>query len=301
MILSEFLDDNAHKCYPFALLNELPTNFIVDAKFMVTGNIDRDKLYIDSIELTSTHIRIYLATKVNNILTPIGCVLACPIPSDRNHEYACKLVNNDYEIIVDGFITFGEVPETLIEKSIIILAENGNIFQNCVIPVTEWCTGIKVNNRIYTGIVTLTADEGITFDVQSTGDRTDIVMKYSGFARPEDLTIDTKTDEELLSEVVSSWGSPVTSISGVLPDANGNITINVDADSADSLKITTGINALTITDTAGSYSDTENTMIQDLMTNISSLNERATALEKFSTQFELQTNTLSHEVSKLQG
>lgn len=301
LLLSEFLDDNAHKCYPFSKLNDLPTDFIVDAKFMVTGNIDKTGLYISQIEFSDTHIRVYMAVKRGNELLNIGRILTCPKPSSRNTEYSCKLVNSELEIIVEGFITFGSLDNLPKNKNIITLAEDGNVFSGCVIPVTEWCTGIKVNDQIYTGIVTLQAADGIVFDVSGTTNNTLITMKYAGFSRPEGLTIDILDDDDILQKVKELWGTPITSISGVAPDANGNISIDIDPGSSNYISLTPGISTLTLSDTYIEKCGVTDNDMSRMLNNISVLNERASALETLTQQLENQVNTLSHEVSKIQG
>lgn len=301
LLLSEFLDDNAHKCYPFSKLNELPTDFIVDAKFMVTGNIDKTSLYVSQIEFSETHIRVYMAVKQDNELLNIGRILTCPKPANRNTEYSCKLVNSELEIIVEGFITFGSLDNLPKNKNIITLAEDGNVFSGCVIPVTEWCTGIKVNDQIYTGVVTLQATDGIVFDVSETASNTLITMKYDGFQRPDNLTLDTMDDADILKKIIELWGTPITSISGVTPDEKGNITIDIDPESTNYISLTPGIATLTLDDTYIEKCGVTTNDMERMLTNISVLNERSGILETLTQQLETQVNTLSHEVSKIQG
>ena len=301
LILSEFLDDNAHKSYPFAIINELPTDFIVDAKFMVTGNIGKSDLYIDYIELTDTHIRIYMAAKLDGNIVNIGRILTCTISKERNIEHSCKLINDDLEIIIEGFITFGTFESLPKNKNIITLSDSGNIFSGCILPVTEWCTGIKINDHIYTGIVNLSASEGITFDTVQNEDSVDVIVKYTGFNRPADLTIDTMSDAEVLQEVTKLWGVPVTSISGVKPNNDGNITIDVDPSSDSYIEITPGVSTLTISDTYISACGVTDSDMDRMLQNISIINERSGKLETLTQQLESQFNTLSHEIAKLQG
>lgn len=301
LLLSEFLDDNSHKCYPFAEPNELPTDFIVDAKFMVTGNINKNELCIDYIELTETHIRIFLGIIKGSSVTSIGRVLTCTKPKNKYEEYSCKLIDNISETIIEGFITFGTLDSLPKNKNIISLGATGRLFSGCIIPVTEWCTGLKINDQIYTGIVEIVSGNGIEFSHMREDGIDKIFINSTGFERPEDLTIDTLTDKEILEHVAASWGSPIKSISGAVPDAEGNITIAVDKFSTGAIKLEKGMSTLTISDTYLDECGVTDQDMERMLNNIVTLNERSSSLETLVQQLETQVNTLSHEVSKIQG
>ena len=55
LTLTEFFDDNTHKCYPFADVNELPTDFLVDAHILITDNIQSKSVYISSVVILTNY------------------------------------------------------------------------------------------------------------------------------------------------------------------------------------------------------------------------------------------------------
>ena len=298
LLLSEFLDDNSHKCYPFAEPNELPTDFIVDAKFMVTGNINKNELYISSISISDNNLVINASTLVSDHIVELGELLHVEVPTVRNTEFSCKLVNSVHNVIIEGLITIGTIESLTKDKQIYTLDEKGKIFSGCVIPVTEWCTGIRINDQIYTGIVELVADKGIEFNIinDDNNDTTYITICASGFERPEGLSIDLLTDEELIRKMEKYWDNPIKSINGVYPNSEGNIDISVDSGSKEYLDISKVEGGIVLKDIYSAVCSFDEETVTTLYDNIQRLNERAGALDKMQESLENQVNALSSEL-----
>jgi hypothetical protein len=302
LILSEFLDSNCHRSYPFTNINDIPTDFLVDAKFMVTGNVEKTALYISNISVTDTNITINLAVKIDGVMREVGTILSTDIVHTRNKEYSCKLVNNDLALIIEGFITIGTV-DTIERRSYNFKndIESYNIFSGCVIPVTEWCTGINIDGTIYTGIVNLMAGEGISFETTTYNGVSYITIKAEGFERPSGLQLEINSEDELFDKLNNLRGNPICSINGVLADDTGNINIGVDEDSKQYLEVkkSESENSIMLSDIHTSICTVLPEDIATLHENIQSLNERASVLDKMQYSLENQVNSISLELTKI--
>lgn len=317
IVLSEFLDDNSHKLYPFANHNDIPTSLIVDARFLVTENIV--DLYISSVQITESHVFIDLAaTLVDSRDVALGNLLVCEIPTERNVSHACKIIDDELAVIVDGTITFGDFSQINgIAQSYVLDSQTGLIFSNCVFPMTEWCSGFMVNGKIYTGLVTITATDGISLNVEEQKNEQgqvsgcEIVLRATGF-QPDQSPIPEKFEERknyIIESVLKTLGTPVTSINCVTPDENGTIVFQVTPDtetgnivfqsSSENIVIANaGSNVITISQPEASLC-ADNKEIENIYMDISTLNERAGALTEIVRAIDNNVNILSAQLIKV--
>lgn len=293
LTLKEFLDDNAHRCYPFADVNNVPTDLIVDMHLLVTNNVSSDSLTINEVAITDSNIRI----TISNDGAILGTLLACALPTKDYQTVACKLVNDEEQVIIEGSITFGLV-EALHQKT--GSYEAGKLFEGCVIPVTEWCTGLVINDVLYTGVVTLNIGDGLKVNTTEDG----IINIYTdNYAIP--ATNNIIDDEKIISDVLEQHAAGfITTINGVKP-VEGNINIT---SLSDTLTIGDNTGAITISYTNGKLcadapieqDDTIVTQIEQLFDNLTALNERAGALDASIQTLDTNLNAVSSQMAMIQ-
>lgn len=327
LTLIEFFDDNTHKCYPFAGVNDLPTDFLVDAHFVTTSNIGKNNLYISSVAIDAGYVRIDLAYSIedstieDNIeLIELGTILDCAVSNERNQENVIKLINDENEVIIEGSITIGSF-ETIssMPMGVYKLGTKGRLFSQCVIPVTEWCTGLIINDRLYTGIVELNFDAGFTVTV-TTDDTTNVItIGAEAFSLP-DGNLDTISEEEMQEIAASKLGEGVTSINGctgevsisagssVVPHHTYNIDDNPGNAVTDknTLSVTTSGNAIILENNKddpnydiNAGSGTDDSGLATLLENAKALNNRAGAIEQHNFAVDAAVGLLSTQMSKV--
>ena len=290
--LAEFLDDNTHRCYPFADVNELPTDIILDMHLLVTPNVTSESLIVSNVDITDSNIRITVSNNDNDL----GTLVACALPGKDNTTVHCKLVNDEYRVIIEGSITFGLV-ESLRSKTGSYTA--GKLFDGCIIPVTEWCTGLVINGVIYTGLVELEIGDGLKASVKDNK----LTISAANFSVPDENRNEVITDEDIMRTVISTYGQPIITINGVAADSTGNIHITAD----DPLQINGGAGSITIVDTSRVLcedapivaEDEISTKLEALFSNLSVLNERAGALEQSVTTIDTNLNVMSSQMAML--
>lgn len=310
LTLTEFLDDNTHRCYPFADINDLPTDFIVDAHFVTTDNVSKDGLYINQVAIDSEYTKISMAYANDGNIVTLGTVLECPITASRNIEHRIKLVNDEQEVIIEGSITIGTF-DTISSMPIGVynLNTDGLIFSQCIIPVTEWCTGLVINGKLYTGVVHLNFGEGFT--IKENADNT-IVIGIGELILP-DVNTPVVSEKEMQNIAASMLGKGVNSLNGM----TGDITIEAgsskvtphtynDLTDANTLSVSTQGNAIVIANNVddpnydiNADSDAGVPGLDTLLANTRALNERAGAIELHNYAVEGSTNLLSTQMAKV--
>lgn len=315
LTLREFLNDNSHRSYPFTEDTKLPNNILLDGHFLVTGNVPKNGLFIDKVVITDSFIELHAAVEMDGVYTSLGVLLIADLRA--NYTHTVSLVNNKYKVLIDGSVTIGEIDSRQI--GVYTLKETGRIFEGCVTPVTNWCTGLVINGKIYTGLVDLNFDT--SFDVfEATDDtgRTTITITLPNYqvTAPE-IDVDSMLDH-------FSTAPPVKSINGISPDSSGNITIesrDPDITAVESLISVEGVDIKWPTTNRISISGEQNTIIikevipelpydpniklgeQDVQTralldNCESLDERLQAVEKVLTVLENAQNTLNTQLTR---
>lgn len=325
LVLSEFLDENSHRSYPFKYHNNLPTNFLLDAHFLVTGNIAKDGLYITSVSVMSNFMTIEASVMTEGQLNSLGPIFSGSISSTEHRTHTLSYKNDSLEVLIDGSITTGMITED--QRGYYDVNENeGQIFEGCVTPVTNWCTGINVNGKLYTGLVKFEFDESITVEE----DGNNIKLGIANYIEDKDsvgsgVYINLQaTLESLLKE------KPITSINGIKPDGEGNFTIAVRPPASVSHEMN-GVTLIHAADNSSKEFPLINTLslapgdatlyIQDLVTqpcfdvnkslsvrnqfldklftNYDRLAERATVIEQAVTTLERDMNILNAQLTKV--
>lgn len=320
LTLIEFLDDNAHRCYPFTDVNELPTDFIVDLHIVTTDNVRKDGVYLNTVTVGDTTVQLnFDVSLITGQRVHLSTPVVLPINDEFNVEHCIKLIDEVYEVIIEGSITVGSYTNLIAQsKARYDLQSSANIFSACVIPVTEWCTGLVINGKLYTGVVHMVFETG--FEVYNHGEY--IIIQAKGLQLPEG-NVDIISDDEMQAIAKNNVGTGVTSINGLTGDVlinTGTYSIEhqdptysaVDGEEgrpmtdANNLQITSSENAIIISNAKdnpnydiNSDSSLLNTSIDTLLANASALNDRYQVLDKHNYAVDTAVNLLSNQLSKV--
>lgn len=219
--LREFLDENAHRSYPFKGPNSLPTELILDLHLLISGvtqTLDyKENLVINKVIVSTGYISLSFAYKTDTTLTNIGSA-TIPI-NDAEKTQSFSVTNNS--ILIDGSITLGYCDSSFIGTY--NLDNSGLIFEGCVIPVTQWCTGLLINNKLHTGIVTIEVSDGVVLTPQYNEGSTTLAFSIRDYSNISSDDI----DKEIASQIgnIIDTQSFVKTINGVKPDTEGNISL----------------------------------------------------------------------------
>jgi hypothetical protein len=227
--LEEFLDENSHRSYPFKYPNTVPTELILDIHILISGvtsTIDyKDRVGISRVVVSKTGMSITFVIVDGGSATDIGTIHVPTTDPQKTHTFS--LYKNG--ILVDGSITTGYFSNDFIGTYNISpddeFTDNRILFEGCVIPVTNWCTGMVINDKLYTGLVTINAGEGIVIEDTATADGWDLNFKLKEYNTISNDTIITEIENQF-EEIVDTQGF-IKTINGVEPDAEGNINITV--------------------------------------------------------------------------
>ena len=306
-LLPEWLSSNKHRSYPLddtANGNGLPTAFLVDALFINSSNIDNAKLFINKVVIVGDNVHIGMSGYVDSELTDFGTV--CIIPFDTKSGTNIPIFKFEEQYKLAGTFVVGDVKSLENVSSVIKLDENsGRLFPGCVRKEEDMVLGIKVGDVIYSGVVTLEAGEGISFNVITNNrDETTIQINCKEFEIPIQ-NLDIIGDEDLLGRLLSNFGPPVRTICGVSPDDNGNIDFAAPSASEEgkfikARSVGEGAVALDIPDEEGELNCNDRTpQLDALAQNISILNERAAAIDESIVALDSAQSNLAIRVAKV--
>lgn len=282
-LLPEWLNSNQHRVYPLdesTVGNGLPTSFLVDALFICSASVDITRLYIKSIVKNGTNIIIRLAGYVNKVSTDFGNVAIVPIDTAMGTNIPVELSGDNYKL--SGSFVIGNAKSLDSTQSIFEFDEDsGLIFPGCVRNTENTLLGIKIDDVLYTGVVTLEAGDGIEFTVTENEEGTVITINSTAYTLPEE-NMEITTDEELVQEAVNLYGTPVRTICNVAPDASGNITLATPESGKDGEQYVTAVKAgdgaisLTIAnDTTSLECEDDSAQFDSIMQSLNNLNDRA--------------------------
>ena len=303
-ILREYLNENAHRYYPFVNANEVPTGLILDCCLLTTPNVhnnatkdDAEVTYISQLVSDDTSLRIYLKSGTYDF----GCIAVSDVSQPLlfggvvGRRSDIKYAKDGY--IIQGYIVTGDLEYLLprIPPSITLEASEGLLYTNCIMHMSQWLTGIQVGEETLTGLVNLVAGKGINLTVDQTNNT--ITVSCTGAEIPPDNRI-IRDDITLLSAITAMYGHPITSINGVPITAGGNWTIAVLENEGLVVKADAANCAITINNPSATACCSD-TNISTLAANIATLNERVGTIQSFQNQLETNMNVLSTQLTRL--
>lgn len=288
VILTEFIDNNMDKEYPFVdrcLTSggfSLPTSFIADLKLIIgledsAGALSyRYNTRISNVTVFSDYIYVTVSCLIDNIMTVIA--KSDPIPTDIGTsdtiERKTIQLNPTGSIPVNGTVVIGSCQDiNKFPGSWGINDEFGYVFPANVCVSSRSVTGVMVDGRILTGIVKLEAGDNITLDYNEASNTITISLNSAYY--DDDVPF---SDRDLLDIIIDQYGQPIVAINGVLPSEHGNIDIKP----TDCMMIETNSSAHSISlyNPCGSTCASEDFM-QDTYDRISDLNKNYATLVSF--------------------
>lgn len=307
-LLTEWLNSNQHRAYPLddsTAGNGLPTAFLVDALFINSESIDSTRLYITSIIKDNANVLISMGGYVDGVEVDFGIVATVPYTTLPGTSIPIELVTDSYKLA--GSFTVGDVSCLRTLPAILTLgAATGLLFPGCVRSVSDTLLGIRVNDVLYTGIVTLAPGDGIEFIVEDTAEGTVLTARSVEYAIPE-ANLAIVDDDSLLSSAIELYGRPIRTICNIKPDAEGDIifsTPDIGGESSEQYVEATGGGeggavCLTI---ANDKTDIQCTDYSDsiaaLAQSLSNLNERGSDISEDITAMDEALSNLALQVSR---
>lgn len=274
-VLDEFMNANSHRAYPFNTLNSIDTTLFLDLRVIVDKPSDVGDLHISEVNNNPSTVVVTFSCD-EDIL--VGTVTLDKELLSVGSQQSFVLRNADKYILVEGTLYIGDI--NCLESSHTLTSTTGAIYPGCIWSANSWCRGLVINGQLLTGVVSLEAGEGMEFTLTSSSDDETIVsltskgvLNANVFPSYTDYTEEVNTYIEnnwssIVKDMEETYGKPITSINGVSPDAEGNITI-----SSSTLDITGLTEGLELNYT---ISDSN---LTTLIAEIAELNTRAGVLE----------------------
>lgn len=304
-LLLEFLNENAHRYYPFATTtgNTVPTALILDLGIIATTNLPNnsgaDSTYISKIVTDGTQVRFYFAAKVGNSTVDFGCLATVDVNNTIGTRTNFKYAGQGY--VLEGFIVTGDLTVTAnMPATTTLTYESGRIYTGCIQHMSSWLAGVQIGDQTLSGLVIFKAGAGVTFAV----DGNTVTISCTGAEIPPDNQIIT-TDATLFNYVTEQYGIPITSINGILVGAElpegstgANWSISAAPDSDLSININGETHSITINNLKA-VNCCSGDEIATLVDNIGALNDRVGVLSSFVTQVETNLNIMSVQAARL--
>lgn len=234
----EWLNSNTSRAYPLDDLTggvpgTLPCNALVDGFVLTTGFTDGDYIfYISKSENTGKSIILSVTAedlRSGNTVVFDGAVSIQNVEDYGTVEFFA-ISEDQAPKTISGAFTVGSKSAIQAMPTAEYTSAQCMLAPYVIRAVDRLCvTGIRVGDTVLTGEVTIEAGSGVDINADpATGTITISASEYS--PPPENMNV--TTDGELSAQLLDTYGRPVTSIAGALPDADGNISINtlVDVD-----------------------------------------------------------------------
>jgi hypothetical protein len=309
-LLKEFLNENAHRYYPFESTNKVPTALILDFGVIATTNLplnsssSSDSTYISKIVTDGVQIRFYLAARISGVIQDFGCIATVHVeaPSITDGSIGTR-TNFSYAgngFVLEGFIHTGDTTVAQQMAPVTTLdASTGRIYTGCIQHMSNWLSGIQIGDQTLSGVITLVAGAGVDLSVDSSTKT--IVISCTGAEIPLANQIIT-SDADLLDQVTTLYGVPISAINGIsVSDAQSNDgNWELVTRSEDGLAVTVNANtaSITITDINARACCSQDE-IAGLVDNIGVLNQRVGIIQTFISGMENNMNTLSAQIARL--
>jgi hypothetical protein len=213
---------------------------------------------------------------------PVHGVQVAPLPTNDENIGSSK---------VSGFVFFG--PDSMWREQVGIYRYTGNnIYSsmisesciNCIGP--DIVTGLVVNGTTLHGEIGIVAGDNVDINVQ--GNNIDLA-----FAGGLDTGITTR--QELVQAVVDTYGNPILTINGVLPDGNGNYTFS----SPDGVLSFSNIDhGIAVVNLKGSEC-CDKSALDNILSNIQADNEKMGRLNNFMQALSANMNDLQNALAYL--
>ena len=301
-VYKEYLNENAHRYYPFVNANAVPTGLILDCCLLTTTNVpnnatdqDAEVTYISQLVSDGTSLRIYLQTSSYDF----GCIAIADTSQPLvvggvvGRRSEIKYAADGY--VIQGYIITGDLEYLLprMPPSITLTKETGRLYTNCILHMSQWLTGFQVGDETLTGLVDIVAGPGISLSVNNNT----ITIACTGATLPPDNQI-IQNDVSLLETITSLYGYPITHINGVAITEGGAWTLAVNQDEGLVISVDNDTHTITINNPSAKACCTADE-IATLTSNIAALNERVITIQSLQNQLETNLNIISTQLARL--
>lgn len=302
----EWLDSNRSKAYPLADTTggepgTLPPSLLVDACILSDTPDVRD-VYISKIEVSDVGWMLSITAYYPGGVATFDRVISVAFSSSKNSE-AKNLVsspNGDLNLAVS--FTIGDPAAVRDWPAVNKLSlTNGLLSPSTVHDIAGmFITSIRVGSSVLTGSIELIAGDGIDLTVsENKGTGWQIEIANKKYSVPTDNTSIT-SDDSLLTQITSTYGTPVTTINGV-PPSNGNINIATpESESSDTQYVVpTSTGTGTISLSLSKNPNVDLSTIENLAENLEQLSLRAIRLDEGVKALDRGLNALATQMTRL--
>lgn len=222
-IYTEFVDSNLDKRYPLceSASSVIPDSFLGDLKLCI-GAMDfegefsyRYNTRISQVRVYPDYIYVDIAYQDNTIGR------SDPIPTSLRLSDSISsrsfVIHPTGSLPVNGTIVVGSCEDISKMVGVIDVPQGaGDVFPSNVIIMPDSVTSIVVDDRHISGDIVLEAGAGIDIQYEEASN----TIKISAVTSDNEMT-----DEQFKDAIINYFGSPVLAISGVSPNADGNIDL----------------------------------------------------------------------------
>lgn len=222
-VYTEFVDNNLDKRYPLCDSAEspIPDSFLGDLKVCI-GSMDyadeasyRYHTHVSQIRVYPDYI--YVDISYNGSIIGRSDPIPTSLRLSDSVEDRSFVIHPTGALPVNGTIVVGSCDDISKMVGVIEVPQGaGYIFPSNIIIMPTSVTSIVVDNRHISGDIILEAGEGIDIQYEESSNTIKISTVPAG---------DEITDEEFKQLIISQFGRPVMSISGVIPDPDGDIQL----------------------------------------------------------------------------
>jgi hypothetical protein len=317
-VFKEFCDLNLTRVYP--LTDEsgaqdvtgtfvLPSSLITDIYICAPNlpNIDKTKFYIDNVLIRRFFIDITLGYDDPAVTQPLGVFKQISTTADLQSTY--DFIPSEFQsadaftalYFMTGQITIGDPAESVkylgswsfdqstAEKSTYILPTR---VAKGVLNVQY----ISINDRLFTGTVKLREGANVELDVEQevVNDTVETTITINASLNAGS-TLELNNDQDVLDKLIQTYGIPILTINGMLPDPNRNFNFLGE----DCTTVNAGDHNITIGNPCAAPCCDEDSNVTNLTTSIANLNLRYAQLKAFFDAVSESTNSLQNKLLTL--
>lgn len=243
--LTEWLASRLAMAYPLSddasmVSNDgrlVPTSFLADMSLNVPPSSDENYAYnffVSSISFTGSYVNMEISYMPSSG-DPFVCGLVYNIPSDVNTttdiadrtfliSAAADLpAAYSYLSSLYGTVVIGTCQDIVQGVMFTMTLDAGRILNTCIHSGLACVSSIKANGISLTGDIIIQAGDGIEFEtsVNEAGNTVLLIKKADTGTEQGYDSVDA-----VVEAVKAKFGSPVMTLNGIIPDSEGNITLN---------------------------------------------------------------------------
>lgn len=238
-LLSEWLDENAHRQFPLADAASgedqtgvfiLPRDFMVDMVLNTPDWVDASSFYVSRVLVTSGSAEITVSYDRVGAPVVAGSFINIRTDADDNQEYelvpaASELESFDEFESMTGGVIIGRTDEIIkYPGEWTFTASAGELISSCVNKGVRGVRQLRVGDVFLTGKVRLVEGSGVTIETSEDSVSGESVITVSaGSSTSSGISI--QNDSDIIDALVDRYGRPITTINNVPPDSNGNFAV----------------------------------------------------------------------------